>query len=144
MQTIWELTPEGVSVGYEPKIVRIRTDEALMDYLAQPGNGSAALARRALTRSHELMGVPLAISEESISVEILMHAYLDAAAHAGERLAEHLPRRLGAQLTRKACALAGHTVVIDIGEASVDTNRRFFDRLVPYRHALYAVLGRRA
>ena len=47
MQTIWELTPEGVSVGYEPKIVRIRTDEALMDYLAQPGNGSAALARRA-------------------------------------------------------------------------------------------------
>ena len=49
--------------------------------------------------------------------------------------------RLGAQLTRKARALAGHTVVIDIGEASVDTNRRFFDRLVPYRHALYAVLA---
>lgn len=144
MQTIWETTPDGICVGYEEKIVRIRTDDKLMAYLAREGNGSAALAAHVCARYAQLLHAPLAISEASISVEILVHAYLDAAAHAQERLAGHLPPRLGAQLVRKARKLARHTAVIDIGEASVDTNRRFFDRLAPYRHMLYAVLGRGA
>lgn len=144
MQTVWEQTPQGVRIGYEDNIIRIQTDEALMDYLAQEGNGSLALAAYARSRYAALIGKPLDISEASISVEILVHAYLDAAAHGAERLAGKLPRRLAAQLRRKARALARHTEVIDIGEESVDTNRRFFDRLAPYRHLLYAVLGRGA
>ncbi len=144
MQTVWEQTPQGVRIGYEDKIIRIQTDRALMDYLAQEGNGSLSLAAYARARYAELMQKPLAISEASISVEILVHAYLDAAAHGTERLAGKLPNRLAARLKRKALALARHTEVIDIGEESVDTNRRFFDRLAPYRHLLYAVLGRGA
>lgn len=144
MSTLWERSEQGVSVGYEEKVVRIRTDQALMDYLGLPGNGSLPLAEQILARYQELFGKPLAISAPSLAVELLIHAYIDEFARKQEALSAHLPGSLGEPLAKLGRSLHRHTEIIDSGEESVDTNRWVFDRLAPYCGLICRILGDRA
>ena len=126
---------EGVTVCYEPHVVRIDTDHALMHFLAQPGSGSRALAKHILARYEALLGQALEITERSMATEILIHAYLDvlflrAKCSGGRRLAGWGER------------METHTAVIDIGERAVDTNRHIFDRLSHFYGVLRVVLGK--
>lgn len=135
---------EDIGVCYEPKIVRITTDGALMRYLAQPGRGSQELSAHILARYEALLGQALEISEASMATEILIHAYLDALFLHQKELSQHLPGGLGRKLLSLAGRLQAHTTVIDVGERSVDTNRHIFDALSPYYGVLCAILGKKA
>lgn len=142
--TDWETVFHGVGVRYEGKNVRVRTDEALMRYLAEPGRGALALAEHIAARYRERMGCALEISERSLAVEILAHAYCDALLLRAAKLAQKLPEALGARLGKTAERLQQHTDIIDIGERSVDTNRWLFDDLAPFYSVICAILGDKA
>ena len=132
---------EGVSICYEPKIVRIETDHALMGFLAQRGNGSRALARHILARYEAILGVPLQITERSMATEILVHAYLDVIFLRAQRTGARLGRA-GRRLAAWGGRMERHTAVIDIGERSVDGNRKVFDRLSRCYGVLRVLLGK--
>lgn len=140
----WETVFHGVGVRYEEKIVRVRANEALMRYLAEPGRGAMTLAEHIAARYRERMGCALEITERSLAVEILAHAYCDALLLRAAKLAQKLPESLGARLAKTALHLQQHTDIIDIGERSVDSNRWLFDDLAPFYSVICAILGDKA
>ena len=133
---------QGVSIRYQPKILRMQNDEALRTFLDLPENGSMALAGQMLDRYQQLFSVPLAISQASIAVEILGHVFADNVAKALAPLSEKLSPR-GA-IAEALASIRQRTEVIDIGEKDVDNNRWLWDALVPFRHIIFAACGRGA
>ena len=131
----------GVTVRYEPQVVRIDTDYALMDFLAQRGNGSRALARHILARYEALLGAAMEITERSMATEILVHAYLDAVFRSAQRTGGRLGRA-GKRLAGWGGRMQAHTAVIDIGERAVDSNRHIFDQLSHFYGVFRVLLGK--
>ena len=131
----------GVTVRYAPQIVRIDTDHALMDFLAQRGNGSRALARHSLARYEALLGVPMAVAERSMATEILVHAYLDVVFRRAGRLGRRLGRT-GRRLAGWGERMQSHTAVSDIGERAVDSNRHIFDGISHFYGVFRVLLGK--
>ena len=124
--------PEGVELSYTDHAVHLTTNGALMTYLRQRGNGSAA--------EH---GAQLHITERSMATELLIHAYLDGIFDRWMRAGEahgHQDRRL----YKTAKRLKNATAVIDMGERSVDANRWVFDLLAHGYGILCFLLGSRA
>ena len=121
--------PEGVELFYTDRAVHLTTNEALITYLRQKGNGSLPLSRTILDGYAEERGMQLQITERSMATELLIHAYLDGLfdAHARSR---HAP--------------SGQRARRDMGERSVDTNRWVFDLLAPGYRILCVLLGSRA
>ncbi len=140
----WETSFHAIAVSYSPRLVRVRTDETLMRYLAEPGRGAQALAAHIRARYAQTQGCALEISERSLAVEILAHAYCDALLLRAARLARELPGTLGGRLAQAAARLRQHTDIIDMGETDVDSNRWLFDDLAPFYSLICAVLGDKA
>ena len=118
--------PGGVTLYYTDKAVHLTTNDALMTFLRQKGNGSL-----------------LQITERSMATELLIHAYLDGVFAAWVRAGETRGRQDG-KFYRTARRLKNATAVIDMGERSVDTNRWVFDLLSHGYGALCLLLGRSA
>ena len=59
--------PEGVELSYTDRAVHLTTNEALMTYLRQKGNGSLSLSRTILDGYAEERGMQLQITERSIA-----------------------------------------------------------------------------
>lgn len=142
--TKWEKSFHGISICYKEQIVQIKTDKALLDYLSGPENGSIELAEQILARYKELFQKELKVSEASMSVEILIHAYMDVFARNVEKLVKMLPEAIGKGLIMCLKKMEASTEIIDSGEKEVDSNRFVFDGLVPYRKVLYAILREKA
>lgn len=132
---------EGVTVCYEPQIVRIDTDHALMDFLAQRGSGSQALARHILARYEALLGRPMEVTERSMATEILIHAYLGVVFLRAKRMGDKFGRS-GEKLRAWGERMEAHTAIIDIGERAVDGNRHIFDGLSHGYGLLRVLFGR--
>ena len=69
--------PEGVELFYTDRAVHLTTNEALMTYLRQKGNGSLPLSRTNLDGYAEERGRQLQITGRAMATELLIHAYLD-------------------------------------------------------------------
>ena len=135
--------PEGVTLYYTDKAVHLTTNDALMTFLRQKGNGSLPLSRAILAGYEAECGAALQITERSMATELLIHAYLDGIFDRWMRAGEahgHQDRRL----YKTAKRLKNATAVIDMGERSVDTNRWVFDLLSHGYGALCLLLGRSA
>lgn len=135
--------PEGVTLYYTDKAVHLTTNDALMTYLRQKGNGSLPLSRAILAGYEAECGAALQITERSMATELLIHAYLDGIFDHWMRAGEahgHQDRRL----YKTAKRLKNATAVIDMGERSVDANRWVFDLLAPGYGILCFLLGSRA
>ena len=135
--------PEGVTLYYTDKAVHLTTNDALMTFLRQKGNGSLPLSRMILDGYAAEHGAQLHITERSMATELLIHAYLDGIFDRWMRAGEahgHQDRRF----YRTARRLKNATAVIDMGERSVDTNRWVFDLLSHGYGALCLLLGRSA
>lgn len=135
--------PEGVTLYYTDKAVHLTTNDALMTYLRQKGNGSLPLSRTILAGYEAECGAALQITERSMATELLIHAYLDGIFDRWMRAGEahgHQDRRL----YKTAKRLKNATAVIDMGERSVDANRWVFDLLAPGYGILCFLLGSRA
>lgn len=135
--------PEGVTLCYTDKAVHLTTNEALMTYLRQKGNGSLPLSRTILSGYEAEYGTALQITARSMATELLIHAYLDGVFTAWVRAGETHGRQDG-KFYRIARRLKNATAVIDMGERSVDTNRWVFDLLSHGYGALCLLLGRKA
>ena len=135
--------PEGVTLYYTDKAVHLTTNDALMTFLRQKGNGSLPLSRMILDGYAAEHGAQLHITERSIATELLIHAYLDGVFAAWVRAGETRGRQDG-KFYRTARRLKNATAVIDMGERSVDTNRWVFDLLSHGYGALCLLLGRSA
>ncbi len=134
--------PEGVELFYTDRAVHLTTNEALMTYLRQKGNGSLPLSRTILDGYAEERGMQLQITERSMATELLIHAYLDGLFDRWERAGNAHGRQNG-RLCKMAKRLKNATAVIDMGERSVDTNRWVFDLLAPGYRMLCVLLGSR-
>ena len=135
--------PEGTELYYTEKAVHLTTNEALMRYLRQKGNGSLPLSRAILDGYAAERGAPLKITERSMATELLIHAYLDGVFDRWVRAGEARGRQDG-RLYKTAKRLKHATAVIDMGERSVDTNRWVFDLLAPGYGILCFLLGSKA
>lgn len=135
--------PEGVELFYTDRAVHLTTNEALMTYLRQKGNGSLPLSRTILDGYAEERGMQLQITERSMATELLIHAYLDGLFDRWGRAGNAHGRQNG-RLYKMAKRLKNATAVIDMGERSVDTNRWVFDLLDPGYRMLCVLLGSRA
>ena len=135
--------PEGVELFYTDRAVHLTTNEALMTYLRQKGNGSLPLSRTILDGYAEERGMQLQITERSMATELLIHAYLDGLFDRWGRAGNAHGRQNG-RLYKMAKRLKNATAVIDMGERSVDTNRWVFDLLAPGYSMLCVLLGSRA
>ena len=132
--------PKGVTLYYTDKAVHLTTNDALMTFLRQKGNGSLPLSRAILAGYEAECGAALQITERSMATELLIHAYLDGIFDRWMRAGEahgHQDRRL----YKTAKRLKNATAVIDMGERSVDTNRWVFDLLAPGYRLLCFLLG---
>lgn len=135
--------PEGVMLYYTDKAVHLTTNDALMTFLRQKGNGSLPLSRAILAGYEAECGAALQITERSMATELLIHAYLDGIFDRWMRAGEahgHQDRRL----YKTAKRLKNATAVIDMGERSVDANRWVFDLLAHGYGILCFLLGSRA
>ena len=135
--------PEGVELFYTDRAVHLTTNEALMTYLRQKGNGSLPLSRTILDGYAEERGMQLQITERSMATELLIHTYLDGLFDRWGRAGNAHGRQNG-RLYKMAKRLKNATAVIDMGERSVDTNRWVFDLLAPGYRMLCVLLGSRA
>ena len=115
-----------------------------MDFLSQPGNGSVELAGYILKRYEELFQKPLDISETSLAVEILVHAYVDVLSRNAAAVQESLPKHVAGPILHFANAVHERTVVINCGERCVDSNRFVFDGLAPFHSLIFSALGKLA
>lgn len=137
----WNTDYHGISINYDGQFVHILTDTQLLKFLGRFGNDSLKLAKHLRETHQTLFGRELRISEESLSVEILIHAYLDVLLRGVGELGKLLPQKALKDLVACMEQLEGKTKIIDCGEKEVDSNRHVFDSLVPYRQFLYMVLG---
>ena len=87
--------PEGVTLYYTDKAVHLTTNDALMTFLRQKGNGSLPLSRAILAGYEAECGAALQITERSMATELLIHAYLDGVFAAWVRAGETRGRQDG-------------------------------------------------
>lgn len=132
-----------VTITYDDRWAHVMTDDTLLSFLARPENGSLALAKRIHEEYQAKFHKPLDISQNSIAVEVVVHAYVGVLSQRTEQLGKKLPKGLSGQLIKLMKECQRHTDSIDIGELSVDNNRNVFDSLsqrLP-RGILFSILG---
>lgn len=83
------------------------------------------------------------ISQNSIAVEIVVHAYLDVLSQHTAHLEKMLPKSMSQKLIKLMEECHRRTECIDIGELSIDNNRNVFDMLSQQiaRSILFSILG---
>ena len=145
MNLDWLMEEHGISYALEAGIVRVKVDGSLLEYLRGPGRHDALSLARTLRILYEgEFGRPLEIEEDSLAVEILVHAYLDVFFRNSGELMERISQTLLAPVIRFAEKMQGRTEVIDCGERAVDGNRAVFDALSHLHGMIYGLLGKYA
>ena len=139
MENTWRTEFHDISVCYTEQLVQIKTDEKLLAFLKKPGRDATALSGYMKKTYEEIFGKELKISVESLAIELLIHLYADEFVHGIEYFGKFLPLYLQAELETYMQKIERRTEVIDSGEAEIDPDRKFFDRLVPYRDVLYTI-----
>ena len=139
MENTWRTEFHDISVCYTEQLVQIKTDEKLLAFLKKPRRDATALSEYMKKTYEEIFGKELKISVESMAIELLIHLYADEFVHGIEYFGKFLPLYLQAELETYMQKIERRTEVIDSGEAEIDPDRKFFDRLVPYRDVLYTI-----
>ena len=139
MENTWRTEFHDISVCYTEQLVQIKTDEKLLAFLKKPGRDATALSEYMKKTYEEIFGKELKISVESMAIELLIHLYADEFVHGIEYFGKFLPLYLQAELETYMQKMERRNEVIDSGEAEIDPDRKFFDRLVPYRDVLYTI-----
>lgn len=140
----WNKEYKGISISFEDRVVRIKCDEVLMNYLAQPGNDAVILSKYILETYYDMFHKILNISQHSLAVEILIHAYIDKLCEVIECNNVIPIEGLNQALIQASRAIEKRTEIIDCGEREVDSNRFVFDGLEKFHGVIYKLLGNRA
>lgn len=137
----WNKEYKGISISFEHRVVRIKCDEILMKYLARPGNDALIISEYILGTYYDMYQKELCISQHSLAIEILIHAYMDKLCILIKNT-DQIPFAGLEHVLKQLCqAIASRTEIIDCGEREVDGNRFLFDALVPFHSIIYKILG---
>ncbi|KQM69595.1 hypothetical protein ASE74_06305 [Pedobacter sp. Leaf216] len=135
MDKVYELAGYNIKVGIEPQLIRVYSNASLWDYLDGKANTRFELMVDTIKADYaQHFGKELAISNNSLIVEILVHVYCDYLGLSFNRIVrikwiQNLVKKL---LTRAE--------VVDCGEKSVDSNRWVWDLLAGSKSLFIAIL----
>lgn len=138
----WDKNFHDISISYDEKMIHIKTDVNLLNFLALPKNGSLQIADYILNKYQIIYGKTLEITRDSLAIEILAHAYIDIFSSALIALGQTTKHPTIRKAIKMLDTIQSKTEIIDCGELSVDNNRHIWDSLVPYHTAIFAILGR--
>ena len=135
---------DKITINYFNKLVQITCDEALKNYLEEPGNGAVELSARILKEYKKRQKSELKISKDSLAIEILAHTYADTFSEIVSSAEFHLPAALSEAVLGLMKKVHAHTEIRDCGESDVDNNRWIWDGLTVFKKIIYKALGDRA
>lgn len=118
---------DKITINYFDKLVQITCDEALKNYLEEPGNGAVELSAHILKEHKKRQKSELKISKDSLAIEILAHTYADIFSETVSSAELHLPAALSKAVLKLMKQVHAHTEIIDCGESDVDNNRWIWD-----------------
>jgi len=135
MDKIYDLQGSQIKVTLEPKLVRVYSNASLWKYLdGKAGSRFKLLVEVIKTDYEEQFGQPLAISNDSLLVEILIHVYCDYLGLNFNRIVRvKWIQKLVEKLLKRA-------EVIDCGEKSIDSNRWVWDLLAGSKSLFIRIL----
>ncbi|MFU0827533.1 MAG: BTB domain-containing protein [Lachnoclostridium sp.] len=137
----WNRDFHDVSILFEEKIVRIKADKALKDYLETSSHSCHALASHILKKYEEIFHKPLKIRPHSLAIEIIAHVFADTLLNNLTNLNETLARDLLKPMTNVLKSIRSHTQIIDCGESDIDGNRLVWDALEPFCGIICGIAG---
>jgi len=135
MDKIYELATNKIKVALEPQLIRVYSNAELWAYLDGKAKSRFELLIHTIKADYELQfGKALAISNDSLIVEILVHVYCDYLGLSFNRIVSvKWIQNLVKKLLKRA-------EVVDCGERSVDSNRWVWDLLAGSKSLFIAIL----
>jgi hypothetical protein len=124
MDKVYELEEHKIKVGLELQLIRVYSNAELWKYLDGKANTRFELMVNTIKTDYEQQfGKALAISNDSLIVEILVHVYCDYLGLSFNRIVKiKWIQNLVKKLLKRA-------EVVDCGEKGVDSNRWVWDLL---------------
>ena len=139
-----EKSTDEIIISYSKGLVQITCNDALKNYLEEPGNGALELSTRIQEEYKRHQQSELKISKDSLAIEILAHTYADTFSEAVSSIGNRLPSALSKAILKLMEQIHAHTEIIDCGESDVDNNRWIWDGLTVFKKIIYTALGDRA
>ena len=136
-----EKSTDEIIISYSKGLVQITCNDALKNYLEEPGNGALELSNRIREEYKRHQQSELKISKDSLAIEILAHTYADTFSEAVSSIGNRLPSALSKGVLKLMEQIHAHTEIIDCGESDVDNNRWVWDGLTVFKKIIYAALG---
>ena len=140
-EKLWDTSFHNIAFCCQDKLVQIKCDRTLKAYLLGKNIGSLEIADYILAAYKKQFNKKLAITRDSLAIEILGHTYTDSFASAVLKAKHMLPAGLYEKLKKVMNELKGHTSIIDCGERDIDSNRFIWDDLAPFHSIIYGLLG---
>lgn len=140
----WNDEYEGILICYTDKLVQVKCDDKLMNYLALPGKGAVKLAKYLKENYKNALAKELDITVDSLAIEILAHAYVDKFAETIEQISDKLTKKKKTEIVQVMEKIKERTGIIDCGEKSIDSNRFVWDLLKPFAPVIYMMMGKYA
>jgi hypothetical protein len=124
MDKVYELEEHKIKVGLELQLIRVYSNAELWKYLDGKANTRFELMVNTIKTDYaQQFGKALAISNDSLIVEILVHVYCDYLGLSFNRIVKiKWIQNLVKKLLKRA-------EVVDCGEKGVDSNRWVWDLL---------------
>lgn len=133
------LAYKGIRIDLKPASAHIHNDRHLLDYLHSDDPTARSLAGYILQAYPRLFDRELAISQDSLAIEIIGHIFADRMAESIDTILSKIAPNSKGPVARLLDRVERAAEVIDCGEASVDSNRRVWDALVPIRSVIFAL-----
>jgi hypothetical protein len=135
----WNKDFHNISIRYEDKIVRIKSDNALIEFLELPSNGSFLLSQHILKTYEQNFNKALEINHHSLAIEIIAHVFVDTILDHMSDLSNSISHNKLKSVVNALESIRRHTKIIDCGEASIDNNRHIWDLLEPFHTIIYGI-----
>ena len=136
-----EKSTDEIIISYSKGLVQITCNDALKNYLEEPGNGALRLSIYILEEYKNRRRSELKISKDSLAIEILAHTYVDTFSEAVSSIGDRLPPALSKAVLTLMEQIHTHTEIIDCGESDIDNNRWIWNGLTVFKKVIYKALG---
>ncbi len=135
----WNKDFHNISILYDDKVVKIKSDDALIQFLQLPSNGSYLLSQHIIKNYEGMFHKPLKIKVHSLAIEIIAHVFVDNILMNISDLSNSISHDKLKPVMKTLESIRRHTKIIDCGEASLDTNRYVWDSLEPFHTIIYGI-----
>lgn len=135
MDKVYVLEGNKIKVGLEPQLIRVYSNAELWHYLDGKANERFELLVNTIKADYaQQFGKALAISNDSLIVEILVHVYCD---YLGLSFNRMIRIKWIQALVKK---LLKRAEVVDCGEKEVDSNRWIWDLMAGSKPVFIRIL----